>query len=284
MSHYQGRALARGGTPRVRGGGGAGAGGDGRLLRRAGLVLGALLAIGLVAMLPWRELRKRYAILTDVRVSGLRYLDADRVRHDAALAEGQDLLGIDLARVRQRVLMDPRIERAEVHRRGLRGLDLHIVERVPALAVAHGEPWEIDTSGVLLEPLQAGVVADVPMLTGVDLSACRPGAQLRTPPVQRGLAWAAVLGDNALRLAGQVSEVDVAQERTTRLVLMNGIRVIGPAWPVSTRQLSGLRATLADLEKKGMKPFEVDVRFPDQIIVRDAQPVAVLTAPGASTS
>jgi hypothetical protein len=82
------------------------------------------------------------------------------------------------------------------------------------------------------------------------------------------------LGDNALRLAGQVSEVDVEQERTTRLVLMNGIRVLGPAWPVTTRQLSGLRATLADLEKKGMKPHEVDVRFPDQIIVRDAQPAA----------
>jgi len=55
---------------------------------------------------------------------------------------------------------------------------------------------------------------------------------------------------------------------------LNGIRVLGPAWPVSTRQLSGLRATLADLEKKGMKPGEVDVRFPDQIIVRDAQPTA----------
>jgi hypothetical protein len=164
---------------------------------------------------------------------------------------------------------------------GLRGLDVRIVERIPALAVAHGEPWEIDTAGVLLEPLQAGVVADVPLLTGADFSSYRPGSQIRTPQVQRGLAWAAVLGDNALRLAGQVSEVDVAQDRITRLVLMNGILVVGPEWPVTTRQLSGLRATLADLEHKGMKPGEVDVRFPDQIIVRDAQPVAV-TPPGTN--
>jgi hypothetical protein len=80
-----------------------------------------------------------------------------------------------------------------------------------------------------------------------------------------------------------VSEVDVEQDRTTRLVLMNGIRVLGPAWPVSTRQLSGLRATLADLDKKGMKPVEVDVRFPDQIIVRDAQPAAA-APPQAKTA
>ena len=184
---------------------------------------------------------------------------------------------------RQLIMMDPRIERAEVRHHLLRGVDVRVLERVPALAVAHGEPWEIDTAGVLLEPLQPGVVADVPLLTGADFSAWRPGTQIRTPPVQRGLAWAAVLGDNALRLAGQVSEVDVTEERTTRLVLMNGICVIGPAWPVSTRQLSGLRATLADLDRKGMKPREIDVRIPDQIIVRDAQPIASAGAPAAGT-
>jgi hypothetical protein len=267
MASYQGRALQQPRPARGEPGGG--------LLRRVALVVGALLVLGVLAVLPWRELRHHYAVLTRVRISGLRYLDVARVRRAAAVVEGQDLLALDLSGVRQRVLMDPRIERVEVRRMGLRGLDLRVVERVAALAVVHGEPWEIDTAGVLLEPLQAGVVADVPLLTGADFSTYRPGAQIRTPQVQRGLAWAAVLGDNALRLTGQVSEVDVMQARTTRLVLMNGICVLGPAWPVSTRQLSGLRATLADLEKRGMKPGEVDVRFPDQIIVRDAQPVAV---------
>ncbi len=274
MPAYQGRALER--APRRRAAGGLPA-------RGVILALATLLAVGALSMLPWRELRRRYAVLTDVKVEGLRYLDAPRVVRDASLAPGQDLLSLDLARVRQLLMLDPRIQRAEVRRRGLRGLELRIVERVPALAVTHGEPWEIDTSGVLLEPLQPGVVADVPMLTGADFSAWRPGTQIRTPQVQRGLAWAAVLGDNALRLAGQVSEVDVSQERTTRLILMNGVSVLGPAWPASTRQLSGLRATLADLGRKGMMPGEVDVRIPDQIIVRDARP-APPAVPAAGTS
>ena len=275
MGSYQGRALER--APRRRGGGGR------ELPWRAGLfALVALLGLGALAMLPWRQLRRRYAVLADVKVTGLRYLDAPRILRDASLAPGQDLPSLDLARVRQLVMMDPRIERAEVCRRGLRGIEVRVVERVPALAVTHGEPWEIDTSGVLLEPLQPGVVADVPMLTGADFSAWHPGTQIRTPQVQRGLAWAAVLGDNALRLAGQVSEVDVSQERTTRLILMNGVSVIGPAWPAGTRQLSGLRATLADLGRKGMMPGEVDVRFPDQIIVRDARPAEAV--PPARTS
>lgn len=265
MSSYQGRALERGRRERTaRGGGG----------RQALRVLAVMGALGLLAIVPWRDLRERHAVLKSVRVTGLRYLDGARVVKVAKLAEGQDLLSIDLGRVRARLLADPRIERAEVRRAGLRGLELKITERVPALAVAHGEPWEIDTAGVLLAPLQRGVIADVPILTGADFSRHRPGTRLRTPQVQRGLAWAAILSDNALRLAGQVSEVDVSQDRVTRLVLMNGVRVIGTAWPPDTRQLSGLRATLADLQSKGMMPGEVDVRIPEQIIVRDARPSA----------
>jgi hypothetical protein len=267
MSTYQGRALER--TPRRRAGGGG---------RQAVRVLALMAALGLLAVVPWRELRQRYAILTRVRVTGIRYLDGDRVRRDAQLTEGQDLISIDLAGVGRRVMMDPRIERADVRRFGLRGIEVTVRERVPALAVSHGEPWEIDSSGVLLEPLQHGVIADVPILTGADFSSFRPGTHLRTPAVQRGLAWAAILSDNALRLTGQVSEVDVSEDRVTRLVLMNGVRVVGTAWPPDMRQLSGLRATLADLQRKGMMPGEVDVRIPDQIIVRDAQ----TAAPGAA--
>lgn len=269
MSQYQGRALERGAKRAAA----APSGALGKALR----VVAVMGVMGLLAMVPWKELRRRYAIVDQVRVSGLRYLDADRVRKRAGLKEGQDLLGLDLSRTRQMVLLDPRIESARVKRTGLRGVEIMVRERVPALAVLHGAPWEVDSSGVLLEPLQRGAVADVPMLTGADYSRYKPGTQIRTEKVQRGLAWTAALGDNALRLAGQVSEIDVSDSRTTRLVLLNGIRVVGPTWPVSTRQLSGLRATLADLEHKGMKPGEVDVRFDDQIIVREAEPAVVAT-------
>ncbi len=276
MSHYQGRALERGTKERKA----APTGGMGMILR----VLAVMGVMGLLAMVPWKDLRRRYAIVDHVTVSGLRYLDADRVRKRAGLREGQDLLALDLTRSRQMVMLDPRIESARVKRTGLRGVEVMVRERVPALAVLHGEPWEVDSSGVLLEPLQRGAVADVPMLTGEDFSRYKPGTQIRTQEVQRGLAWTAALGDNALRLAGQVSEIDVSDSRTTRLVLMNGIRVVGPTWPVSTRQLSGLRATLADLEHKGMKPGEVDVRFEDQIIVRDPEPAVVAVTEPASVN
>jgi cell division septal protein FtsQ len=247
-------------------------------LRQAVRVAVVMAAMTVLAMLPWKEMRRRYAVVTGIKISGLRYLDASRIRKAAGFSEGQDLLSLDLSAVRRRVEADPRIEHADVHHHGLRGIEVVVHERIPALVITTGEAFEVDTAGVLLAPLQRGVVADVPLLTGVNVSAASPGTKIRTSEMQRGLAWAAVLSDNALRLAGQVSELDVSESRTTRLVLMNGIRVVGPAWPVSVRQLSGLRATLLDLQRKGMTPGEVDVRFPDQVIVRDTQPAELVSA------
>jgi len=275
MNRYEGKALER----RQRG--------RGRRpprspLRLPVLVLAVMLGLGLLAMLPWGEFRTKVLVVGRVRVSGLRYLDAVQVQRRSGLAPGQDLLALDLDRARQLVLMEPRVREARVHRAGLRDVEIHVEERVPALLVEHGEPWEIDATGVLLEPLEQGVVADVPLLTGPDFSDVRPGSQVQTVDVRRGLAWTTILSDNALRLAGQVSEVDVSDSGLTRLVLLNGIRVLAPVWPNGTRQLSGLRATLADLAAKGMTPREVDVRFKDQIVVRGARPDGPSAATGSA--
>src|SRR5262245_2435259 len=228
MSRYQGKALEQ---PRT-----------GRRSRRKAhsplrlplLVLAAMGALGLLAMLPWGEFRAKVLIVGRVRVSGLRYLDAEQVRRRSGLAAGQDLIALDLARARQLVLMEPRVRSARVRRAGLRDVEIRVEERIPTMLVEHGEPWEIDASGVLLEPLQQGVVADVPLLSGPDFSEVHPGSQVQTIDVRRGLAWTAILSDNALRLAGQVSEVDVSESGVTRLVLLNGVRVLAPAWPNGT--------------------------------------------------
>jgi cell division septal protein FtsQ len=265
MSRYQGKALHDPRRARA-------AAKKASPLRRPLRILVAMLVLGALAMVPWGDLRERFLVLDGIHVVGLRYLDVTRVRQRSGLEDGQDLLSLDLARARQLVLLEPRIRSATVRRVGLRSVEIRVDERVPALVVEHGEPWEIDANGYLLEPLEAGVVADVPMLAGPDFSNYRPGSQIQTPEVRRGLAWTAILSDNALRLTGQVSEVDVSDARLTKLVLLNGVRVIGPVWPNGARQLSGLRATLADLAAKGMTPREVDVRFKDQIVVRGAKP------------
>jgi cell division protein FtsQ len=262
MPAYQGRALEER-RSRARSTGGRGK----RILR----VLGAFAVVVVLAHLPWDAVRKRIAVVSEIRVDGLHYLDAARVAAASGLARGQDLLGVDCARARQALLLEPRIENATVTRAFPRGVSIRVVERTPVLLVRHGVPWEIDSSGVLLPPLAEGVVADVPLLAGPEFGAWPAGARISSAEVARGLAWARALASNELRLSGQVSEIEVADPDRTALTLMDGTRVISSAWPPSARTLSALRVVIADLKQRGTLAREVDLRFENQVIVRPAE-------------
>jgi hypothetical protein len=242
-------------------------------------VAGVLLVVALLAHVPWGTLRTRAAIVTDVRVEGTRYLDPARVVEISGIRKGDDLFRVDRDRARQALLLQPRIREARVTRRPLRGIQIAVVEREPVLVVPHDVPWEIDSSGVLLDPLQRGVTADVPLLIGSDLENLRAGSHVRSPAVERGLAWARSLARRELQLSGQVSEIDVSDPLRTGLTLLSGTRVVAPPWPPSLQRLSALRVVLNDLERKGTPAEEVDVRFDRQVIVRPA----VLPAAGPGT-
>lgn len=259
MPSYQGRALLR--EPRTRTPSGR--------LRRIGAVLLVLAGIAALAHVPWDDLRRRFLVVTRIDVRGAHYLDPAAVATVAGVRSGDDLLALDPRGARQALRLHSRIAGAEV-RRVLRTVRIDVVEREPMLLVHHGAPWEIDSTGVLLEPLQTGVVADVPLLVGPDLARWPAGTQVRDPGVERGLAWMRALGHHQLQLTGRVSEIDVRDRDRTALTLLTGTRVLATAWPPGMRNLSALRAVIADLESKRAVPDEVDVRFDRQIIVRPA--------------
>jgi cell division protein FtsQ len=236
-----------------------------RLLVGLGVLVVSVVA---AAHMPWRWLREHVAVVHEVRVEGTRYLDGAQVAEVAGLHPGDDLLRLDPARARQALLLDPRIARAGVARVWPWDVRVSIVEREPVMLVRHGVPWEVDSAGVLLQPLARGVVADVPLLIGPDLSGLRAGTQVLTPEVRRGLAWVRALGARDLQLTREVSEVDVADPGVTGILLMSGTRVLAPVWPPGPRPLSALRVVLADLQHRGVLAGEVDLRFMDQVVVR----------------
>ncbi len=269
MGLYQGRAL-RSERPRRRRGGPVG-----RVVR----MLLLLVVAAVLVQLPWGRLRRQLGIVREIRVEGTHYLDADRVAALAGVRRGADLWALDLTRARQALLLNSRIAGAEVGRAGLGAVRIRIREREPAVLVQHGTPWEVDSAGVLMAPLATGQVADVPLLAGPRLDGLRPGAQIRTPAVLRGLAWERALERPELQLGGQVSQIAVADPEATEILLMSGTRVLCPAWPPGVRELSALRVVLGDLAHRGVVAERVDMRFQNQVIVTPTRPVAVTRPP-----
>jgi hypothetical protein len=253
---YQGKALRPERAPRR---------GGARLVTR---VLVVMAALAVLAHLPWNARWRPWAVVRNIRVEGLHYLDADHVIRTAGLTIGQDLFKVDFARVRQALLLEPRIADVRLEHVWPRSIGIHVTERTPVMLVEHGVPWEIDSAGVLLPPLADGVEADVPMIAGPRFDHWPAGTRVRTSEVDRALAWARALSDRDLQLGGQLSEVDTSDPDLTVITLLSGSRVLSPAWPQDARQLSALRVTLADLHQRGLVAREIDIRFEGQIVVR----------------
>jgi len=230
---------------------------------------GVVLLTGVALRLPWRAWRARFAVVTRIEVRGNRYLDADHLAEAAGVKTGDDLIALDVRRMRKALEQQPRVAHAAVSHTWPRGVRLAVEERMPVLVVDHGTLWEMDSSGVLLPPLESGVLADVPVLTGPDLSRMPAGARCTTPEVRHALAWVRALGDPQLQMLGQLSEVDLSGGDVA-LVLSTGTRVLVTDWPPGIARLSALRVVLADLAHRGIAAAEVDLRFKDQVIVRPA--------------
>ena len=264
---YQGRALWSAPARRA------------RRIRPGWWLVGALLVLAPGFLLRGRILRSGlYRSLTTVRqveVRGTTYLSESEVRALAGLDRPVDFLRADLARAERRLARAPRLESAHVGRELPRRIVIRVVERRPVCVVRAGRLLECDPWGVILPSLVSGVVADVPLVTGVRVRDARPGQRVEDPAFARALRHLAALGRPEIGLAHPVSGVDVSDpDRTVVTLGPDGIDVILPADPPGDRQLSALRVVLADLASRGLSASTIDLTGEDVIPVHPVPAVA----------
>lgn len=177
-----------------------------------------------------------------VDITGLKRMNRETVY--AVALEGQTdarpLLGVDLARVRERLLAYGWIKDAYVSRRFPDRLLIHIVEREPAAVWQNeGQLTLIDANGVLLDPIDAANMPDLPLVIG-------PGAALQEAGYQRLLSAAPALrpkvkaaawvGNRRWDLTFDTGETlalpqDGAPEALVKFAEMDGAqRLLGRGW------------------------------------------------------
>lgn len=244
-----------------------------RLARRV-LVAGAI--VGLVALLlpvaggPAARLLGRVPIFRvhSVEVSGLLYLSYEEVRAMMPVREGDNLLLLKPEDVEEALRQNARIEDADVTRR-LGGLSVRLLERRPFVLVSAGSLLEVDERGTVLEPLERGLLADRPVITGLRFASAKTGARLVNPALGDLLHLMSLLESPEVGLISEIS--DVASESRSRAVLHTSrdqIPIVVDPEQATLSAMRALAATLRDVRLRGRTVELVDARYRGQVIVR----------------
>jgi cell division septal protein FtsQ len=213
-----------------------------------------------------------------IEVTGLLYLSPDEVRSWIPVRERENLLLIHPGEVATALSLHPRIAGARVSRHPGR-LRIDVVERRTLLLVNAGTLLEVDQSGTILSPLDRGLVADRPVLSGVPFPTVKPGARVTTARLRDILHLVEVLESPEVGLVSDVSEV-VSEDPHRAILRLSRDRIPVTVDPerATVASMRALSAALRDLRERERHVLSVDARYRGQVVVRCAPEDSVSAA------
>lgn len=210
------------------------------------------------------------------RVKEVRVVGAE-VAHPGVLVAEAGLMGAELHYWSvldpyvQRVRRDPLVESARFGRRFPNGLTLEVTERRPVALVVLDRLTPVDSTGAVLpvNPFHAGW--DAPVVKPAARSRRGPvvhAGRVRDESVASVVAWLTEVGRRYPALASEISSIEIGAEGTLTLHLVHAAGEVLLARDTPVDKLALVDDVLRDLEGKGIAFTRIDLRFPDQIVVR----------------
>ncbi len=196
------------------------------------------------ALLRFVYRNETYAIRRiEVRHDG--FLRADQIRRWADVALGQNLLALDLDRVRHDLEFNPWIRWADVQAQRPDCLRISVWEREPLAQIvtwrfslteqrAWPETNYVDAGGCVLPSVQPDWVqpgqdvdfSHLPRLAGLEHFPVIPGQALRAPHLDAAIQLIRAYEDSALYSLVDLEEVDLGHPNALRGTLRGGIQVV----------------------------------------------------------
>jgi hypothetical protein len=160
----------------------------------------------------------------DVQTDGV--IAVDQLRRWAGVASDENLLALDLARVKRDLEMDSRIKSVSVERILPRTLRIRVTEREPVAQVNVPLPrrsggielavYYLDTEGYVMLPLDPRQRAtrtnqgtnSFPVIAGINASELQPGRRILTPSVQAALQLIMAFDQSSMSTVVDLKRVD----------------------------------------------------------------------------
>lgn len=243
-----------------------------RSLRTAGHVLGAglILGAGVIAGAAATHGVRTASVFAVARVEvvGTQRLTEAAILAAARVEPGTSLLAVDPDTIEDRVEALPAVRRARVVRHLPNRVVVAVEERQPYALVSVGGVgliW-IDTDGRLVAAERRPIPPPLPVLSGVE-----PPAAAADQPVgdrlRAGLVVLRAIQRTGGRLAGRISEIDLADAGGPVLYTLDGVEVrLGhESW---SERLARFDGVLGELDDRRERAALVDLRYRDLVVIR----------------
>lgn len=236
---------------------------------RLGQIFLLLCCIGVLVYLAqtWRSKQP----VADISVKGNEALTPDEVLNniDSSLRT-QPVETVELALVKDEIEKNPLVKNAVVERRGIRGIEVKVQERIPVAAIisAEGAITFVDDEGIALPYNRYMNRTDVPLIRGVVLKGKVDTASLKGS--MSILHFAGNTNDNDVLQA--ISEINFNPlARTYSISSDSGVEILlgtETILPASLKKLNGLLKSRT-IDKDAMRGLEyIDLRWQGKVITR----------------
>jgi cell division protein FtsQ len=246
-----------------------------RAARRARWIMGrlaiALIALGVVGAaatgVGWLLASPRFAVAS-VDVAGQKHVSLQEIEAAAGVASGTNIFKVDPREVAARVERLSGIRRASVVRMLPNRVAIRVEERRRFALVHAGQLHWIDEEGMDLGPEPRPVALGLPLITGIEPEELDPADRDASSRLLTGLALLRVLMRSGGGLLASISEIDMSRREGPVLYTVDGVevRLGNEDWEARLGRLAGVTA---QLKASGDAVASIDLRFRDQIVLKD---------------
>jgi cell division protein FtsQ len=243
----------------------------GRVARGAKWVGGVLLAAGALAGSAFWMLTTPRLAVSSIQVEGASRVSAQDIVSAAEIPLGINILRLDPAAVRARLEALPQIRRADVIRELPDRVRIVVDERRPFTLVHAGRLHWLDEEARLLGEEREAVAPPVPIISGLSEEELNSMRSAPGPRAQAAMALVRALLRSGTDLASEISEIDMSRREGPVLYTLDGIEVrLGTEqWDERLARLEGVLAQLAGPGGQGGTVTTVDLRFRDQVVLKN---------------
>jgi len=206
--------------------------------------------------------------LQEIRLLGLERLNEGRLRERLRPSSGETLFDLDLASLQGTLLTEPWIKEVNLRREYPNALSVQVLERHP-VAVLAGRQVEaiVDETGAVIEAWPnggeiPGQWSSLPVIHGIEAASLKN----RDAGAVKSFASAREILRAAPETVGQGLDLDVGRLEDPR-VQRHGYWLRFGSAPFE-RKWERFLSVEGEIERRREGVQEVDLRFPDQVIVR----------------